>query len=52
MKYLALAVIGFALTICASNLDSPALQLASWVCYVVAFAGNKLKYDKEQRNAG
>jgi hypothetical protein len=47
MKYLALAVLGFALTICAIKLDSQALQLASWVCYVVAFVGNKMKYDKE-----
>lgn len=47
MKYLALAVLGFVLTICAIKLDSPALQLASWVCYVVAFVGNKMKYDKE-----
>lgn len=49
MKYLALAVAGFALTICAIKLDSPTLQLASWVCFVVAFVGNKMKYDKEKK---
>ena len=52
MKYLALAVLGLVLTGCAINLDNPQLQLAAGVCYVVAFVGNKLKYDKEQRNAG
>lgn len=52
MKYLALALVGFGLTVCAINADSPQLQIASGVCYVVAFVGNKLKYDKEQRNVG
>lgn len=47
MKYLAIAVFGFALTACAIKLDNPQLQLAAWVCYVVAFVGNKMKYDKE-----
>ena len=47
MKYLLLAVIGLVLTACAINTDNPQLQLAAVVCYVVAFVGNKLKYDKE-----
>lgn len=51
MKYLAIALVGFGLTGCAINLENPQLQLAAGVCYVVAFVGNKLKYDKEQRNA-
>lgn len=52
MKYFALAVVGFGLTVCAIKLDNPSLQLAAVLCYVIAFAGNKMKYDKEQRNAG
>lgn len=47
MKYLLLALVGFGLTVCAINTDNPQLQLAAGVCYVVAFVGNKLKYDKE-----
>lgn len=52
MKQFALAVIGLVLTGCAINTDNPQLQLVAGVCYVVAFVGNKLKYDKEQRNEG